>query len=99
MASNQPEPLKDELERELQGSEWLQKFKRLSDLLMRLKTELPVTQLCKLEWKTDSNTLRIRCPNLEVHNNLLQRASQIVQLSAEAPHIILEFADSQHILK
>ena len=99
MTSNEPESLKQQLEKELQESEWLNKFKRLSDLLLRLKTELPLTQLCKVEWKTDSDTLRIRCPNSEVQDDLLQQASQIVQLCPEAPHIILEWADNQHILK
>ena len=96
---DEPDSLKHQLEKELQGSEWLKKFKQLSDLLLRLKTELPLTQLCKVEWKTDSDTLLIRCPNPEIRDDLLQKAAQIVQLCPEAPHIILEWADDQHILK
>jgi len=99
MNADEKEPLQRKLERELQESEWLNKFKRLSDLLMRLKTEMPLTQLCKLEWKTESDTLLIRCPNPEVQRDLLAQATAIAQRSPEAERVILQYANQQEILK
>ena len=99
MNADEQEPLQRKLERELQESEWLNKFKRLSDLLMRIKAEMPLTQLCKLEWKADSDTLLIRCPNPEVQRDLLAQANAIAQLSPEAKRVILQYANQSEILK
>ncbi len=83
-------PCKKKLEKELQESEWMQKFKRLSEGLRQIKAEIPLTQLCQLEWKTDSDSLVIQCPNLEVREGLSQQTAKIAQINMGAKCFILK---------
>lgn len=82
---------KRELEKELQASEWLQKFKQLSFGLRQLKAEIPLTQLCQLRWLTDSETLMIHCPNPEVREGLCRQQTQLAQLKIMARRFIIKY--------
>ncbi|MBE9116845.1 hypothetical protein IQ249_13140 [Lusitaniella coriacea LEGE 07157] len=82
---------KRELEQELQGSEWLQKFKQLSFGLRQLKAEIPLTQLCKLQWLTESETLAIHCPNPEVREGLCRQKTQLAQLNIMARRFVIQY--------
>ena len=86
-------PLERSLKQELEASEWLQKFKQLSQLLTTIKAEIPLTQLCQLEWLTDSNTLRIRCPNQEVWQGLIAQQEQLIQKVTPVGNITLEYQE------
>lgn len=98
MNQEEQNPLRHKLEKELQESEWLQKFKQLSEGLRQLKAEIPLTQLCKLEWITDSESLIIHCPNPEVRAGLSQQISQIAQLNIGANIFILKYPHCQDII-
>lgn len=91
-------PLKNKLEKQLQESAWLNKFKQLSFGLSAIKTNIPLTQLCRLQWLTDSDTLIIHCPNLEVRAGLQQQSSEIAQISIGAKHFIIRYPDSPDII-
>ena len=86
-------PLRRQIEQELRNSEWFQKFKAWGVLLQNLKTEIPLTQLCKLQWVTHSDDLLIHCPNPEIREALEQQAEKIDQLKELAQRIILKPAD------
>ncbi|NEO83954.1 MAG: hypothetical protein F6J87_06785 [Spirulina sp. SIO3F2] len=85
-------PLKHELEAELNDSEWLQKFKAWGLLLQQLKTEVPVTQLCQLQWVTGADDLVIHCSNSEIRDALKQQAQKIYQLNKTASQIIVRLS-------
>jgi|GEM_PF-2392889 len=98
MSSFREESLKRQLQKELQESEWLQKFKQLSEGLCQIKAEIPLTQLCQLRWESESHTLIIHCPNLEVQEGLHQQKSKIEQLNIVAKRFILKHPQSQDII-
>lgn len=98
MNSNEENPLRRKLEEELQGSEWLQKFKALSFGLSKLKAEIPITQLCQLEWMAESETLAIRCPNPEVCQGLLAQTEKMARLNIMAKRFIIKCSDRQDIV-
>ena len=98
MTYSEPNPLQNKLEKELQESEWLQKFKRLSEGLRQIKAEIPLTQLCHLEWKTDSDSLVIHCPNPEVREALSQQTAKIAQIKMGAKHFILKYQNYADIV-
>ncbi|NEP15077.1 MAG: hypothetical protein F6K14_33885 [Symploca sp. SIO2C1] len=98
MSSFREESLKRQLEKELRESEWLQKFKQLSEGLSQIKAEIPLTQLCQLEWVSESQTLIIHCPNPEVTEGLRQQTSKIEQLNIVAQRFILKNPQSQDII-
>lgn len=88
-------PLKRELEAELAQSEWLQKFRRMGEVLTRLKAEVPVTQLCELQWVTEDEALVIRCPNAEVWESLKGQERAIKALALEVKQIVLQYQQEQ----
>ncbi|NER25850.1 MAG: hypothetical protein F6J96_35185 [Symploca sp. SIO1C2] len=90
MSSFRQESLKRQLKKELQESEWLQKFKQLSEGLSTIKAEIPLTQLCQLRWVDESQTLIIHCPNPEVREGLRQQTAKIEQLDIVAKRFILK---------
>ena len=71
--------LQSRLKSELQNSEWLQKFKQLSDTLRYIKREIPLTQLCELKWITEDDGLIIYCPNEEVWQELSQQPEKMAK--------------------
>lgn len=85
-------PLKREIGTALNQSEWLQKFKAWSLLLQQLKTEVPITQLCQLQWITGVDNLVIHCPNPETRETLKQQAQTIRRLNKSANQIIVRLA-------
>ena len=98
MNEEEQNPLRSKLEKELQESEWLQKFKQLSAGLRQIKAEIPLTQLCKLEWITDTESLIIHCPNPEVRAGLSQQMSQIAQINIGANFFILKYPNCPDII-
>ncbi|NEN96572.1 MAG: hypothetical protein F6K50_13830 [Moorea sp. SIO3I7] len=97
MPNQEEDPLKSKLEKNLQESQWLHKFKQLSQGLSQIKTEIPLTQLCKLEWVTATDSLIIHCPNSEVRDGLCKLSSQIAQITIGAKCFILRHPDYQDI--
>ena len=91
-------PLRRQIETELQESEWFQKFKTWGTFFNRLKTEVPLTQLCKLQWITDCDDLYIHCPNPEVRAALNQQVQKIRQLNPPTNQIILKHSDYADIV-
>ena len=91
-------PLKTKLEKELQESEWLQKFKQLSFGLREIQTLFPLTQLCELKLITDTQSLAIHCPNLEVRQELSQQQLELSQLNIGVKRFILKYSDLQDII-
>ena len=98
MNPDEQNPLRRRIEEELQGSEWLQKFKALSFGLRQLKAEIPLTQLCQLEWMPESETLAIRCPNPEVWQGLLAQTKKMARLNLMAKRFIIKYCDRQDIV-
>lgn len=92
-------PLKQQLEAELNNSEWLNKFKRVSTILKRIKAAIPLTQLCTLKWQTELDALVVHCPNDEVWHSLQQHQQRISALDLELSQVILQYQDEQIILK
>ncbi len=92
-------PLKRSLQRELENSEWLNKFKRVSTILKQIKADIPVTQLCTLKWQTELDALVVHCPNGEVWESLQQYQQQIQALDLELSQVILQYQDQQIILE
>ena len=74
-------PLQSRLKSELQNSEWLRKFKQLSDTLRYIKTEIPLTQFCELKWITEDDSLIIYCPNEEVWQELSQQQEKMAKVN------------------
>ena len=91
-------PLRSQIEQELHTSEWFRKFKAWGDLLNRLKQEIPLTQLCQLQWVTHSDDLLIHCPNPEIKAALEQQSDKIAPLRSLAQRIILKHADDPDII-
>ena len=91
-------PLRSQLENELNNSTWLQKFKALSTLLQTLKSEVPLTQLCQVKWDTDTDVLLIHCPNPDIRTALSKQSSKLEQIKGCATHIILTLADHPDII-
>ena len=98
MNSNEHEPLKRRLEKELQESQWLQKFKQMSEGLSRIKAEIPLTQLCKLKWVTDSDSLIIHCPSPEVREGLSMQTSKMAQLKILAQRLVIKYPNYTDII-
>lgn len=88
-------PRKGELETELEQSEWLQKFRRMGQVLTRLKAEVPVTQLCELQWVTEDEALVVCCPNAEVWASLQGQKEQIVALNLNVKQLRLQFQEQE----
>ena len=93
-----PNPLRSQIEQELHTSEWFQKFKAWGVLLNTLKKEVPLTQLCKLQWVTSSDDLLIHCPDIDIREALKQQSEEIDHLNELAQHIILKHVDHPDII-
>ena len=93
-------PLRTELENELNSSEWLQKFKSINQLLHSLKAEIEAMQQCELKWDTSCNGLAIHCPSVEVVEQFQQQEAAIVDIADYADNIVVVDPDgSQVVLK
>ena len=90
---NSKNSLERSLRQELEESEWLKKFKQLSELLTTIKVEIPSTQACKLEWLTEANTLRICCSNESIWNTLIKQQEQLKKWVAPVGNIRLEYRE------
>lgn len=90
-------PLRTKLAKDLHESEWMQKFKALSEMLQRVKTELPITEQCTLRWDTDQDWLSISCPNEGVKATLIQQSSRLAQLTYPAKQVILKLPNHQDV--
>jgi hypothetical protein len=90
MNYHEENPLKNQLDREIQESEWFQKFKQIGETLTQIKTEIPLTQLCELRWNTEDDRLAIHCPNLEVRSGLEAQHADIAKLNSIARRYILK---------
>ena len=86
-------PWQNKLEQQLQGSESLQKFKQISLALQQLKAEMPLTQLCELRWITDDDSLILRCPNLEIRQDLSEQRDKLAQLNLTVSRFIIKYSD------
>lgn len=95
-------PLRTALEKELDESDWLQKFQSISQLLQSLKADVSLTERCKLEWISENQTLLIHCPTAELQQALKKQASDILrinnQIKKSAKHIILKHAQHEDVL-
>lgn len=82
-------PLRTQLENDLNGSEWLQTFKAINQLLHGLKAAIAEIETCELRWDTDCNGLKIHCPSAEVSHQLQQQQDKIVAIASYADRIAL----------
>ncbi len=98
MPNEENNPLKQQIEKELRESQWLQKFKQLSLGLSRIKAEIPLVQLCQLQWITESDSLVIHCPNPEVREGLCQQTAKIARLNIGANNLIIKHPKCQDIV-
>ena len=92
-------PLREALEQQLAQSEWLQKFRRIGQVITTLKAEIPMVQLCDIQWLTAEDSLLIGCPNEELWNSLQNQAEQLLSLNLAAEKILLKYQDEQVILE
>ncbi|MEL7086138.1 MAG: hypothetical protein AAGE92_01825 [Cyanobacteria bacterium P01_G01_bin.4] len=101
MYSGQPESdrqsFQNKLKRELEESEWLQKYRQMGQSLLALKAEVPLTELCDLKWDTETDSLLIRCPNAEVWESLQHHQAKFRSLQIAAARVILQFGDREDI--
>lgn len=91
-------PLRHQLEADLNQSEWLQKFKAISTVLQTLKTDVPLTQLCDVKWDTRTDNLMIHCPNAEIRQALAEQAHTLAQLKGCATSIIVKLAQHPDLI-
>ena len=91
MLPDDRESLQEKLKRELEESQWLQTYRRMGQSLLKLKENVPLTQLCKVEWKTETNTLFIRCPNTEVYEGLQKQLAAIRNLQIAANKVVIRY--------
>ncbi len=91
-------PLRCQTEKELLTSEWFQKFTAWGQLLNTLKAEVPLTQLCQLQWVTGIDALLIHCPNPKVRAALKQMSDKIDRLNGPAQQIILKHSDYEDLV-
>lgn len=90
-------PLQTKLENELNGSEWLQKFKSINQLLHSLKAEIEAMQHCELRWDTSLNGLTIHCPSSDVAQQLQLQQERITDIASYADQITLVQPDTETI--
>lgn len=82
-------PLRSQLENELNGSEWLQKFKAINRLLHSLKADVADMDTCDLKWDTATNGLVIHCPSEAIGERLVAKRSEIIAIANYADRITL----------
>ena len=91
MLPDDRQSMQEKLRRELEASQWLQTYRHMGQSLLALKKHIPLSTLCKVEWKTDTNTLLIRCPNAEVYEDLQQQVAAIRDLQIAASSIVIRY--------
>ncbi|MFG6096829.1 hypothetical protein D0962_37295 [Leptolyngbyaceae cyanobacterium CCMR0082] len=91
-------PLRSQLEDELNSSEWLQKFKAINQLLHTLKADIADISACDLKWDTGSNGLIIHCPSMEIEERLKAQRSKIIAIASYADRITLVQADQEPLI-
>lgn len=82
-------PLRSQLEDELNSSTWLQKFKAINRLLHSLKADITDISVCDLKWDTGTNGLIIHCPSAEVRAKLNSQQTKIIEIANYADRITL----------
>ena len=92
--TNDQNPLRTQLEADLNNSAWLQKFKAINRLLQSLKAEVTDIQTCELRWDTSCNGLIIHCPSAEIGQQLQLQQAKIVSIANYADRITLMQPDS-----
>lgn len=96
--TNEQNPLRSQLEDELNNSEWLQKFKAINQLLHSLKDAIAEIRICELRWDTSCNGLIIYCPSVETASHLQQQQDTIITIANYAEQITLVPPDSPDII-
>ncbi|MEM7067211.1 MAG: hypothetical protein AAF572_29115 [Cyanobacteria bacterium P01_B01_bin.77] len=91
-------PLRTQLESDLNGSKWLQEFKAINQLLHSLKADIDDIQACELKWNTSCNGLEIHCPSAEIGRRLQRQQEQIISVADYASRIALIQPDIPEIL-
>jgi hypothetical protein len=98
MTAEEQNPLKKEIEQELQSSQWLHKFKQLSEGLVKIQTEIPLTKLCQLKWITEDDSLVIQCPNSETRLGLVRQSEKLSNLHIGANKLIIRYSDERDFI-
>ena len=96
--TNPQNPLRSQLENDLNNSAWLQKFKAINQLLHSLKGEITEINSCELRWNTHCNGLDIHCPSIETGQQLLLQRDTIVSIANYADRIVLMQPDRSDII-
>ncbi|NEQ53568.1 MAG: hypothetical protein F6K11_26100 [Leptolyngbya sp. SIO3F4] len=91
-------PLRTQLENNLNNSEWLQKFKAINQLLHSLKSEITEIQSCELKWDTSCDGLVIHAPSIEVAQQLQLKQDTIISIAKYANCITLVAPGSSDII-
>ncbi|MBT9316781.1 hypothetical protein [Leptothoe spongobia] len=91
-------PLRSQLEDELNSSAWLQKFKAMNQLLHGLKANIADISVCELKWDTATNGLSIHCPSAEVRERLRLQRTEIIEIANYADRIKLLLPNSEPVL-
>lgn len=91
-------PLRSQLENDLNRSEWLQKFKAINILLHTLKTQIADIQACELKWDTSCNGLVIHSPSHHVSKQLQTQQDDILAIANYADRITLVKPDGSDII-
>ena len=96
--TNDSNPLRSQLEDDLNNSEWLQKFKAINQLLHSLKDAIAEINSCELRWDTSCNSLIIDCPSAVTARQLQQQQDTIVTIADYAEQITLVSPNSPDII-
>ena len=91
-------PLRTQIKQELDESKWMQKFKALSEMLQRLKAEIPITHQCDLRWDTAHDWLTVSCPDIDVRDRLIHQTDQIASLAHPAQQVIVKLTNHQDVI-
>lgn len=91
-------PLRSQLENDLNNSKWLQAFKAINRLLHRLKAEITDIQTCELKWNTSCKGLAIHCPSADIGKRIQAQQDAILTIANYADRITLVQPGSSDIL-
>ena len=94
---NDQNPLRTQLENDLNSSQWLQKFKAINQLLHTLKAEIIEIQACELKWDTSCNGLKIHCQSTDIAQQLQQQQDHIIAIANYADRITLIRPDATEV--
>lgn len=92
------DPLRSQLENDLNNSAWLQTFKAINRLLHRLKAEIADIQTCELKWDTSCKGLTIHCPSVDIGERLQAQQDAIITIANYADRITLAQPDLPDII-